>query len=75
MSYYVNDLRIRQALAVHTARQLRLMFLMQAQNQWQSVDWCEAWDKGMNYSDQAIDMAKAEERRARGAVMAVCEAL
>lgn len=46
-----NFITIRQALAVHSARQLRLMFLMQA------------WDKGMNYSDQAIDMAKAEERR------------
>ncbi|CAJ1337296.1 unnamed protein product [Effrenium voratum] len=47
-----NFITIRQALQVHSARQLRLMFLMQA------------WDKGMNYSDQAIDMAKAEERRA-----------
>ena len=46
-----NFITIRQALEVHSARQLRLMFLMQA------------WDKGMNYSDQAIDMAKAEERR------------
>merc|ERR1712232_1196251 len=31
--------------------QLRLMFLMQQ------------WDKGMNYSDAAIDMAKAEEKK------------
>eukprot|EP00930_Biecheleria_cincta_P082343 TRINITY_DN72099_c0_g1_i1.p1 TRINITY_DN72099_c0_g1~~TRINITY_DN72099_c0_g1_i1.p1 ORF type:complete len:862 (-),score=219.01 TRINITY_DN72099_c0_g1_i1:59-2644(-) len=46
-----NFITIRQALAVHSARQLRLMFLMQA------------WDKGMNYSDQAIDMARAEERK------------
>ena len=46
-----NFITIRQALTMHSARQLRLMFLMQA------------WDKGMNYSDQAIDMAKAEERR------------
>jgi len=36
---------------VHSARQLRLMFLMQQ------------WDKGMNYSDQAIEMARAEERK------------
>jgi len=48
-----NFITIRQALEVHTARQLRLMFLMQA------------WDKGMNYSDQAIDMAKAEERKVK----------
>jgi len=46
-----NFITIRQALGMHSARQLRLMFLMQA------------WDKGMNYSDQAIDMAKAEERK------------
>jgi len=46
-----NFITIRQALEMHSARQLRLMFLMQA------------WDKGMNYSDQAIDMAKAEERK------------
>merc|ERR1719272_2849460 len=46
-----NFITIRQAMAVHTARQLRIMFCMQP------------WDKGMNYSDQAIDMAKAEERK------------
>lgn len=46
-----NFITIRQALEHHSARQLRLMFLMQA------------WDKGMNYSDQAIDMARAEERK------------
>mmetsp|Transcript_90954 Transcript_90954/g.253102 ORF Transcript_90954/g.253102 Transcript_90954/m.253102 type:complete len:896 (-) Transcript_90954:96-2783(-) len=46
-----NFITIRQALQVHTARQLRLMFLMQQ------------WDKGMNYSDQAIEMAKAEEKK------------
>jgi len=46
-----NFITIRQALEVHTPRQLRLMFLMQQ------------WDKGMNYSDQAIEMAKAEERK------------
>eukprot|EP00971_Amphidinium_carterae_P125430 2484715-Amphidinium_carterae.1 len=46
-----NFITIRQALGMHTARQLRLMFLMQA------------WDKGMNYSDQAIEMARSEERK------------
>jgi cysteinyl-tRNA synthetase len=46
-----NFITIRQALEGHTARQLRLMFLMQQ------------WDKGMNYSDAAIDMAKAEEKK------------
>lgn len=48
-----NFITIRQALAEHTARQLRLMFLMQP------------WDKGMNYSDQAIEMARAEERKTK----------
>merc|ERR1719215_1591227 len=46
-----NFITIRQSLEMHSARQLRIMFLMQP------------WDKGMNYSDQAIDMAKAEERK------------
>jgi len=46
-----NFITIRQALETHSARQLRLMFLMQQ------------WDKGMNYSDDAIGMAKAEERK------------
>mmetsp|Transcript_74062 Transcript_74062/g.154445 ORF Transcript_74062/g.154445 Transcript_74062/m.154445 type:complete len:864 (+) Transcript_74062:166-2757(+) len=46
-----NFITIRQALEMHSARQLRLMFLMQN------------WDKGMNYSDQAIDMARSEERK------------
>jgi len=46
-----NFITIRQAMVVHSARQLRLMFLMQQ------------WDKGMNYSDQAIEMARAEERK------------
>mmetsp|Transcript_45612 Transcript_45612/g.108544 ORF Transcript_45612/g.108544 Transcript_45612/m.108544 type:complete len:879 (+) Transcript_45612:93-2729(+) len=46
-----NFITIRQALQMHSARQLRLMFLMQP------------WDKGMNYSDQAIEMARAEERK------------
>eukprot|EP00931_Biecheleriopsis_adriatica_P102302 TRINITY_DN77290_c0_g1_i1.p1 TRINITY_DN77290_c0_g1~~TRINITY_DN77290_c0_g1_i1.p1 ORF type:complete len:866 (+),score=255.44 TRINITY_DN77290_c0_g1_i1:117-2714(+) len=48
-----NFITIRQALQVHTSRQLRLMILMQA------------WDKGMNYSDQAVDMAKVEERKVK----------
>jgi len=42
---------IRGTLELHTARQLRLMFCMQQ------------WDKSMNYSDQAIEMARAEERK------------
>merc|ERR1719321_782990 len=46
-----NFITIRQALEYHSARQLRLMFLMQP------------WDKGMNYSDQAIDKAKMEEKK------------
>lgn len=46
-----NFITIRQALAVHTARQIRWMFLMQA------------WDKGISYSDQAVDMARSEERK------------
>jgi len=48
-----NFITIREALEMHSARQLRLMFLMQP------------WDKGMNYSNQAIDMARAEERKAK----------
>lgn len=46
-----NFITIRQALEFHSARQLRMMFLMQP------------WDRGMNYSDQAIDMARVEERK------------
>lgn len=46
-----NFITIRQAMQTHSARQLRLMFLMQQ------------WDKGMNYSDDAINMARAEERK------------
>lgn len=56
-----NFITIRQALSSHTlpdgtviqntARQLRLMFLLQA------------WDRPMNYSDQAVDEAKALEKR------------
>lgn len=48
-----NFITIRQALEICTARQMRMMFLMQA------------WDKSMSYSDQAIDMAKAEERKTK----------
>lgn len=46
-----NFITIRQALEINTGRQMRLMFLMQQ------------WDRGMNYSDDAIAMAKAEERK------------
>jgi cysteinyl-tRNA synthetase len=46
-----NFITIKQALAAHSARSMRVMFLMQP------------WDSGMNYSDQAMDMAKAEERK------------
>ena len=45
-----NFITIRQALAEHSARQLRIMFLMQA------------WDKPMNFSDQTVDDAKAKEK-------------
>ena len=45
-----NFITIRQALQEHSARQLRLMFLMQP------------WDKPMNYSDQTVDDAKAKEK-------------
>jgi len=48
-----NFITIRQALEVHTARQLRLMFLMQR------------WDMGMNYSDDAINMSKEVERKVK----------
>lgn len=46
-----NFITIRQALEVHSARQMRLMFLM------------APWDKGLNYSDQMVDMARYEERK------------
>jgi len=46
-----NFVTIREALAMHSARQLRLLFLLQP------------WDKGMNYSDRMIETAKVEERR------------
>lgn len=45
-----NFITIRQALAEHTPRQLRLMFLMQP------------WDKPMNYSDQTVEDAKTKEK-------------
>lgn len=45
-----NFITIRQALQEHSARQLRLMFLMQP------------WNKPMNYSDQTVDDAKAKEK-------------
>lgn len=44
-----NFITIRQALSEHTARQLRLMFLMQS------------WDKPMNFSDQTVYEAKTKE--------------
>ena len=44
-----NFVTIRQALEHNTARQLRIMFLMQA------------WDQPMNYSDQTIDDARSKE--------------
>ncbi len=44
-----NFITIRQALEEHSARQLRLMFLMQP------------WDRPMNFSDQTVGAAKAKE--------------
>jgi len=44
-----NFVTIRQALEHNTARQLRIMFLLQA------------WDQPMNYSDQTIDDARSKE--------------
>jgi cysteinyl-tRNA synthetase len=44
-----NFITIRQALENNTARQLRLMFLLQA------------WDQPMNYSDQTVEDARAKE--------------
>eukprot|EP00397_Hematodinium_sp_SG-2012_P012572 GEMP01012745.1.p1 GENE.GEMP01012745.1~~GEMP01012745.1.p1 ORF type:complete len:776 (+),score=217.25 GEMP01012745.1:85-2412(+) len=46
-----NFITIREALQLHTARQLRLMFLGQR------------WDKPMDYSDQTMDAAKDVERK------------
>jgi cysteinyl-tRNA synthetase len=57
-----NFITIQQALEKHSARQIRLMFLLQP------------WDKGMNYSDQTMQDAKAKEavfRNFFGAVKAV----
>ena len=44
-----NFVTIRQALQEHSARQLRLMFLLQP------------WDRPMNFSDQTVGNAKAKE--------------
>jgi cysteinyl-tRNA synthetase len=44
-----NFITIRQALEHNTARQLRIMFLLQG------------WDQPMNYSDQTIDDARSKE--------------
>mmetsp|Transcript_16066 Transcript_16066/g.18182 ORF Transcript_16066/g.18182 Transcript_16066/m.18182 type:complete len:786 (+) Transcript_16066:139-2496(+) len=44
-----NFITIRQALEHHSARQLRLMFLLQD------------WDKPMNFSDQTVEDAKSKE--------------
>jgi len=57
-----NFITIRQALEKHSARQIRLMFLLQS------------WDKGMNYSDQTMQDAKTKEavfRNFFGAVKAL----
>jgi len=48
-----NFITIRQALENNTARQLRIMFLMQA------------WDQPMNYSDQTVDDARTKEKTFR----------
>jgi cysteinyl-tRNA synthetase len=48
-----NFVTIRQALEQHSARQIRLMFLMQP------------WDRSMQYSDQTIGEARAVERKLR----------
>lgn len=44
-----NFVTIRQALEHNTARQLRIMFLLQA------------WDQPMNYSDQTVEDARSKE--------------
>eukprot|EP00039_Didymoeca_costata_P009443 m.125010 g.125010 ORF g.125010 m.125010 type:complete len:859 (+) comp14484_c0_seq6:31-2607(+) len=49
-----NFITIRQCLAEHTtARQLRIMFLLQT------------WDKPMDYSDQAVNECKTKEKKFR----------
>eukprot|EP00615_Pteridomonas_danica_P006089 CAMPEP_0114338302 /NCGR_PEP_ID=MMETSP0101-20121206/6947_1 /TAXON_ID=38822 ORGANISM="Pteridomonas danica, Strain PT" /NCGR_SAMPLE_ID=MMETSP0101 /ASSEMBLY_ACC=CAM_ASM_000211 /LENGTH=702 /DNA_ID=CAMNT_0001470841 /DNA_START=387 /DNA_END=2495 /DNA_ORIENTATION=+ len=48
-----NFITIQQALEKHSARQIRLMFLLQP------------WDKGMNFSDQTMADAKAKEAQFR----------
>jgi len=44
-----NFITIRQALEIHSARTIRLMFLLQP------------WDKPMNYSDQTLEEAEKRE--------------
>jgi cysteinyl-tRNA synthetase len=51
-----------QALKFHSARQMRLMFLLQA------------WDKPMYYSDQVMDDAKAKEAHVRLGCRRPCRA-
>uniref|UniRef100_A0A7S2RQQ1 cysteine--tRNA ligase n=1 Tax=Mucochytrium quahogii TaxID=96639 RepID=A0A7S2RQQ1_9STRA len=48
-----NFVTIRQALEKHSARQLRILFLLQP------------WDEQMNFSDQTVDDAKAKEKTFR----------
>lgn len=48
-----NFITIRQALEHTTARQMRLIFLLQA------------WDEPMNYSDQTVEEARAKENTFR----------
>jgi cysteinyl-tRNA synthetase len=44
-----NFITIKQALKEHSARQLRIMFLLQQ------------WDRPMNYSDQTVSDARTKE--------------
>jgi len=46
-----NFITIQEALKIHSARQLRLMFLLQR------------WDKPMDYSDQTMDAARDVEKK------------
>jgi cysteinyl-tRNA synthetase len=60
-----NFITIQQALEKHSARQIRLMFLLQP------------WDKRMNYSDQTMADSKAKEAQFRnffGSVKAILSA-
>ena len=45
-----NFITIRQALEGHTARQIRLVFLM------------KPWDKKLDFSDQTVDEAETKEK-------------